>query len=185
MVEGTLEDVDSLTAAVTGADALIVSVTGPIKDNTFAQRTLPGIVKAAQNGGVDRLVYVSAFGAGDTAEKASGFARLIYRSLLKGFFADKAKAEQILPSSGLKWTTVYPVNLKEATALPAMTVKPLSDIKKVPGLPTLPFTNLAKALVDIAASETPAGHRLVVTTPKGWKPARRDVVPGRDDSIAI
>jgi Zn/Cd-binding protein ZinT len=53
-------------------------------------------------------VLVSAFGAGDTAAKASGFARLVYRTVLKGFLADKAVAERALSESGLNWTTVYP-----------------------------------------------------------------------------
>ena len=89
-----------------------------------------------------------------------------------GFLGDKGKAEQILPGSGLNWTTVYPVNLKEAAVLPSAAVKPPSGIGKVPGLPTLPFTNLAKALVDIAANETLAGQPMVVTTPNGWQQVR-------------
>ncbi len=53
-------------------------------------------------------VLVSAFGAGDTAEKASGFARLIYRTVFGKFFADKAASDAMLTASGLDHTIVYP-----------------------------------------------------------------------------
>ena len=171
VVQGELDDIDALGAAIGGADALVVSVTGPVKDKTFAQRTLPDIIKAAQESGVGRLVLVSAFGAGDTAEKASGFARIIYRTLLRGFFDDKAKAEKLLPATGLPWTVVYPVNLKDAPTLDSAAVKPLDEVRKVPGLPTLPFGNVARALLDVATNAEYAGQRVLVTTPKGWTPA--------------
>jgi len=150
---------------------LIVTITGPVRDKTFAQRTLPGIIKAAQDAGTGRLVLVSAFGAGDTASKASGFARLIYRTALKGFLDDKAAAEKLLPASGLAWTIVYPVNLKDAPALDSAAVKLLSNVRRVPGLPTLPFANAAKALVEVTVNAEYTCQRVLVTTPAGWKPA--------------
>lgn len=170
-VQGAIEDTEALTAAITGADALIVAITGPIKDKTFAQRTLPAILDAASEAGVARLVLVSTFGAGDTAGKASGFARLIYRTALKGFLADKAVAERMLTRSGLDWTIVYPVNLKEAPAHPDWSAVPLDKVRKVPGLPTLPFANVAKTLVELATDIAPAGRRVLVTTAKGWRSA--------------
>lgn len=171
-VKGAAEDTAVLAAAAAGADALLVSITGSTKDATFMQRTLPKIVAAAEQAEVTRIVLVSAFGAGDTAEKASGFARLIYRSVLGKFFGDKAASDRQLQASGLDWTIAYPVNLKDAAALPeGATVKQLAQVGKVPGLPTLPFDNVATALVSIITDPTAIGQRLLITTPKGWKPA--------------
>ena len=83
---------------------------------------------------MSRIVLISAFGAGDTAKKASGFSRLIYRTALAKFFADKAASDKLLQASGLEWTIVYPVNLKDAPALPeGAVVKPLNEVGKVPG----------------------------------------------------
>jgi len=172
VVGGRLDDVDALSRAADGADALIVSVTGPTKDAGFMQRTLPGLVEASRRAGVRRFVLVSAFGAGDTAAKASWFARLIYRTVLGRFFGDKAASERLLPGSGLDYTIVYPVNLKDAPALPRASVVPLEDVAKVPGLPTLPFGNVATALVDIATDPARSGQRLLITTPTGWRPVR-------------
>lgn len=168
-VQGAIEDTAALTDAITSADALVVAITGPIKDTTFAQRTLPAILDAASEAGVARLVLVSAFGAGDTADKASGFARLIYRTVLKGFLADKAVAERLLAGSGLNWTTVYPVNLKDGPAHPDWSAVPLDKVRKVPGLPTLPFGNVARTLVELATDTAPTGRRVLVTTAKGWR----------------
>lgn len=170
--KGSAEDTAALAAAARGADAILVSITGPMKDATFMQRALPKITAAAKQAGVSRIVLVSAFGAGDTAEKASGFARLIYRTVLGKFFGDKAASDKLLQSSGLDWTIAYPVNLKNAATLPeGAAVKPLAQVGKVPGLPTLPFDDAAAALVAVVTSSATVGQRLLITTPKGWKPA--------------
>lgn len=170
-VKGELDDTAALAAAISGADALIVSITGPIKDKTFARRTTATIIEAARTAGVPRVVLVSAFGAGDTAAKASGFARLIYRTVLRGFLDDKAAAEQLLAGSGLDWTVVFPVNLKDAPARQDWTAVPLDDVKKVPGLPTLPFDNAALTLVELAGDRSAIGQRILITTTTGWKAA--------------
>lgn len=172
VVEGAIEDAAALAAAARGADAILVSITGPMKDTSFMQRTLPTIIGAAEQADVSRIVLVSAFGAGDTARTASGFARLIYRTVLGAFFRDKAAADALLQASGLDWTIAYPVNLKETASLPdGAAVKQLSQVRKVPGLPTLPFDDAADALVDIVTDPATAGQRLLITTQQGWRPA--------------
>lgn len=171
-VEGAVEDVDRLTAAARGADTVLVSITGSMREASFMQRSLPGILQAVERAGVRRILLVSVFGAGDTAEKASGFARLVYRTALGRFLADKAAADRLLQDSGLEWTIAYPVNLTDAPALAAATVKPLAEVGTVPGLPTLPMDNAAAALLDIITDQGTIGARLLITTPKGWRAAR-------------
>ncbi|MFJ2620745.1 NAD(P)-dependent oxidoreductase [Glutamicibacter sp. NPDC087344] len=134
--KGSAEVLDTLATAAHGADALLVSITGSMKDTTFMQRTLPHITAAASHTGVSRKILVHVLGAGDTARQASGFARMVYRSVLCKFFDDKAVADQKLPASDLEWTIVYPVNLNDAPAMPERaTVKELSHVKSIPGLP--------------------------------------------------
>ncbi|MBO1902227.1 SDR family oxidoreductase [Leucobacter weissii] len=171
-VRGAAEDADALAAAARGADALLVTITGSTRDATFMQRTLPKVIDAAKRAGVDRIVLVSAFGAGDTAEKASVLARLIYRTVLRRFFGDKAASDRLLQTSGLDWTIVYPVNLRDAAALRGAAVEPLNEVAAVPGLPTLPFDDVADALVGIVADSGAVGERLLITTPEGWRPLR-------------
>lgn len=173
VVAGSLDDASTLADAVRGADVVVSAVGGPAKDKTFMQRTLPTIVAGLEQAGVDRFVLVSAFGVGDTAAKASWFARLIYRTVISSMFADKAASEAILPGSALRWTIAYPVNLKNAPALASETVEPLDEVGSVPGLPTLPFANAGRALVEIATNPEYVGKRVLVTTPTGWRPASR------------
>lgn len=171
IAKGDAADVTAMAAAAKSADAVIVAITGSTKDATFMQRTLPKVIEAVKQTNVGRLVMVSVFGAGDTAQKASWFARLIYRSLLGKFLADRAASDEVLQHSGLDFTIVYPVNLKNAPALPATAIERLDRVAKVPGLPTLPFANAAAALVRIASDPGYSGQRVLVTTPNGWRSA--------------
>lgn len=172
IVVGDASDADAVATASAGADVVIVSITGAMKDATFMQRTLPAIIDGATRAGAGRLVLVSAFGAGDTARKASGVARLIYRVALAKFMSDKAAADALLMNAGIEHTIVYPVNLKNAPALPSAAIRRLDDVDRVPGLPTLPFENTGQALVDIATDASLAGARVLVTTPRGFSPRR-------------
>ncbi len=169
---GQLDDVEAMTGAARGADAVIIAVTGPMKDRTFMQRSLPSILEAVRAAGAGRVVLTSVFGAGDTAQKASWFARGIYRTALRGFLADKEAADRLLIDSGLEHTIVYPVNLKDAPVREEAAVEPLETVASVPGLPTLPFDAAAAALLRVAQDPDTAGRRLLITTRKGWKPAR-------------
>ncbi|WP_406326883.1 NAD(P)-dependent oxidoreductase [Streptomyces sp. NBC_00203] len=173
VVQGSLDDRSAMAKAFAGSDAVISAIGVALrakKPIDLMQRTLPVITAAAQDAGVERFVLVSAFGVGDTAAKASFLGRLVYRTVVAAIFKDKELSEKSLPASGLNWTIVHPVNLKEAPAAPAATVKRLEQVAKVPGLPTLPFANVASALVDIAGDRGLAGQRVLVTTEKGWQP---------------
>lgn len=172
VAQGEATDVAALTAAATGADAVLVSITGSTRDAGFMQRALPPVVEATRQAGVRRLVLVSAFGAGDTAEKAAWFMRIAYRTALGRFFGDKAAADTLLAGTDLDWTIVYPVNLKDAAPLATQTVKDLQDVASVPGVPTLPFTNAARGLLQVVTDPSTARRRILVTTPDGWRPVR-------------
>ncbi len=92
--------------------------------------------------------------------------------MLAGFLADKAAADRVLQATDLDWTIAYPVNLKDAPALPAA-IKPLAEVGTVPGLPTLPMDNAAAALLDIISGPATTRARLLITTPDGWRAAQQ------------
>ncbi|MEW1718240.1 NAD(P)-binding oxidoreductase [Streptomyces sp. NPDC093109] len=172
VVGGSLDDRPAMAKAFAGADVVISAIGVALrakKPVDLMRRTLPVITDAVKDAGVERFVLVSAFGVGDTAAKASFVGRLVYRTVVAAIFQDKEAAEEGLAATGLNWTIVHPVNLKEAPAVPAVTVRRLDRVARVPGLPTLPFENVARALVEIAADRDASGQRLLVTTEKGWK----------------
>ncbi|MFB7337801.1 NAD(P)-dependent oxidoreductase [Streptomyces adustus] len=174
VVQGSLDDQAAMTSAFTGSDAVIscIGLRPPAKKPVdLMQRTLPLITAATKEAGAQRFVLVSAFGVGETAAKGSLLARSIFSTIVASIFRDKALSEQILPATGLNWTTVYPVNLKEGKNGPKAVVKPLDQVGKIPGLPTLTFATTASTLLDIAANDAMSGRRVFITTEKGWKPA--------------
>ncbi|MFT8357084.1 MAG: NAD(P)-binding oxidoreductase [Bifidobacterium aquikefiri] len=170
IVKGNAEDTVALTEAAKGSDAIIVAITGAIKDTSFMQRNIASIVKAAKAAHVRRIILVSAFGAGDTADKAAWFMKLAYRTVLGKFFRDKAAADAFLEQSGLDYTIVYPVNLKDAPASFNVIAKPLAEVAKVPGMPTLPFASVAQEIVAILSDPHSIGQRMLITTARGWTP---------------
>lgn len=173
VIQGTLEDEAALTRAFDGVDAVISAIGVPLKAKkpvTLMRNSLPTIAAAVKAAGVPRFVLLSAFGTGDTAAKASPFARLIYGTAVKAILEDKELSERSLSSAGLNVTTVYCVNGRDKPAGPPAAVKSLEQVAKVPGLPTLSFTDIAAALLDIAADDSLVGRRVLVTTQKGWKP---------------
>jgi uncharacterized protein YbjT (DUF2867 family) len=174
LIEGSLDDLPALTAALSGVDVVVCSIaprtamSAARKPTDFMQTLLPGILTAVKE--VDaRLVLVSAFGVGQSVDKASSLARFAYRTLTKGLFEDKRRSEILLPTSGIDWTVVLPVNLNNAKPLDAVTVKDIDTVTKVPGLPTLPFANAAAGILQIATDPSTSGKHLLITTPTGWK----------------
>jgi putative NADH-flavin reductase len=177
VARGSVEDLATMAAAFAGADAVISCVGIPMtpriifKGTDFQQRTLPLILSALHQAKVKRFVLMSSFGSGDTAEKASPLARImIYKSMAKRMFDDKALAERALVNASANWTAVYPVTLKKGPAIASPRVIPLNEVSQVPGMPILPFANVATVLVELAGSNDHAGQRLLITTPDGWRP---------------
>lgn len=70
----------------------------------------PRIVGAMEEAGVDRVVWLSGLGVGDTLAQVPALPRLSYRALRR-VYADKAAGEELLRRSPLAWTLVYPVML--------------------------------------------------------------------------
>jgi uncharacterized protein YbjT (DUF2867 family) len=172
---GSVEDLSSLRPAFAGADAVIsclgarMSPRIMFRGTDFQRRTLPLILSALEQAKVNRFVLMSSFGAGELAAKASLFPRILFYSVIaKKLFDDKAIAERSLEGCGANWTAVYPVTLKKGPPVASVDVVPLSKLHHVPGLPVVPFANVAKILVSLAANQDQPRQRLLVTTPGGW-----------------
>lgn len=172
---GLLDDLASLRAAFAGADAVISCLGARMTPRImfhgtdFQRRTLPLILSALEHADVKRFVLMSSFGSGDTAAKASLFPRILFYSVIaKKLFDDKAIAERSLAGCDANWTAVYPVTLKKGPPIDSVDMVPLSKVREVPGLPVVPFANVAKVLVRLAANQDHSRQRLLVTTPGGW-----------------
>ncbi|MFE7276216.1 NAD(P)-dependent oxidoreductase [Streptomyces sp. NPDC057623] len=84
-------------------------------DGLFTRASAAVLVAAAQTG-VSRLVWLSSFGVGHTFDWSSATRKLIYTTLLRSLYADKAIADDGIRSSGLDWTVVLPTKLTNGPA---------------------------------------------------------------------
>jgi uncharacterized protein YbjT (DUF2867 family) len=111
-------DDPGIGAAVAGHEAVLsaLGVGRSLRSHGFMARATPRIVSAMEQADVDRLVFLSAFGVGDTAPRAPWTFKLMFRLMLSDIYADKAAAEAILRRSEPNWTIVAPVILTDRPA---------------------------------------------------------------------
>jgi putative NADH-flavin reductase len=109
---GDATDSRGLEAPMAGQDAVLSALgAGNSLRSEIASRAIAALIAAMRAQGLRRIIYLSAFGVGETFEQSSLVQRLAYRTLLRQVFADKAKADAMLRQSGLDWTLVYPTVL--------------------------------------------------------------------------
>lgn len=171
VVRGSTSDPGAVAHAARGADVVVVSLTGKTRDGTLMQARLPSIIRGLKRAGSPRLVLVSAFGAGDTIDKAPWYMRLVYRYVLGRIMHDKTASDNLLMASGIPWTIIYPVNLKNSVATGTAVSLRLDQVTKVPGLPILAFDDAAAAILAAAEDPDTQGSQIIVTTAKGFRRA--------------
>jgi len=109
---GDATDARALEGAMRGQHAVLSALgAGNSLRSEIASRAVAAVVPAMQAHGVKRIIYLSAFGVGNTYEQATLVQRVFFRTLLGQIFADKAKADAMLRASALDWTLVYPTLL--------------------------------------------------------------------------
>jgi putative NADH-flavin reductase len=164
VVAGDVLDPVPLAEAMRGHDA-VVSMLGvrSLAPHDFSAKSTTAIVAAAEGSGVRRVVLMSAFGTGETIDKASTGARLMFRSAAKGIQDDKAAGEEVLVASALDWTIAYPVVLSNGPATGYHAVD-LAELDHVPGLPRISRADVAAFLLKAASGEKWSRRKVVLTS---------------------
>jgi putative NADH-flavin reductase len=165
---GQLDDMPALKAAIDGADAVLVCLgthgKRMKKSVDLMQKSVPSIIKAMKEVNVPRLVLESAYGVGDTACTAGLLARLVYKMVVGAIYQDKERSEALLPDSKLKWTVVYPVMLTDGAPADAVEVRPMTQVRKVAGLPKISRADVARVMLDAVRDERTIGQKLLVSS---------------------
>jgi uncharacterized protein YbjT (DUF2867 family) len=165
---GQLDDMLALKAAINGVDAVLVCLGTHgkrMKKNVdLMQKSVPLIITAMKDANVSRLVLESAYGVGDTVRTAGFIARLVYKTLVGAIYQDKERSEALLPGSGLKWTSLYPVILTDGPLADAVEVRPMNQVHKVAGLPKVSRADVARIMLDAARDDRTIGQKLLVTS---------------------
>jgi putative NADH-flavin reductase len=112
-VSGDATDPAALAQAVTGADAVIMTLGVPrdlraLKPTTLFSASTRALIPVMEQAGVRRLLAVTGFGAGDSYRCLSLPERIVFNVVLGRAYADKAVQEDLIRASGLDWTIARP-----------------------------------------------------------------------------
>jgi putative NADH-flavin reductase len=109
-VQGTVLSVEDLKKAITGTDAVLVTIgTKKKKGTTLFSDAAKAIVKATSDLNYDgNVIIVTGFGVGESAGYLSFFLRLIINLLLKDQYTDKTRMQEIITNSQMNWEIVMP-----------------------------------------------------------------------------
>ncbi|QQO77130.1 NAD(P)H-binding protein [Actinomyces sp. HMT897] len=153
---------DDVARAAEGQDVVIVTLGRgrSLKPEGLFTGAATAVVEAMQRTDVKRLVWLSAYGVGETIRTASLLQRLAYRTLVRRIYADKAASERILRASGLEWTIVYPTVL---TNNPARGTYRVAESMKMRGMPRISRADVG-AFIHKAAHDSAWIRRDAVIT---------------------
>ena len=108
VVQGDVTDPSACRAALTGADAGIITL-GNGRHGSVREAGTRAVVDAMQQLGVRRLVCQSTLGVGASRDNLNLFWRYVmFGALLRQAYADHVRQEEVVTSSGLDWTIVRP-----------------------------------------------------------------------------
>jgi putative NADH-flavin reductase len=117
IITGDAIDKMAVAKAIHDADMVVSALGGPPKGTQIAveellQNATQNIVEAMTEYKVNRLLYVSAWGVGDSRGYTTAMFRYIIQPLaVKAEYANKEIQEQIVSTSNLNWTLVRPTIL--------------------------------------------------------------------------
>jgi putative NADH-flavin reductase len=108
VVQGEVTHLDTVVDAVTGHDAVIVTLGAGRKGNVRGPGTAT-IIRAMERAGVRRLIVQSTIGIGDSRASLNFYwKRLMFGLLLRPAYADHIEQEQHVIGSDRDWTIVRP-----------------------------------------------------------------------------
>ncbi|MDX1625883.1 MAG: SDR family NAD(P)-dependent oxidoreductase [Wenzhouxiangellaceae bacterium] len=116
-LDGNALDASSVEAALDSVDAVVQALGVKLNPGTvlggtdlFSESTRI-LVPAMEAQGVERLLVVTGYGAGDSGDTMNPINRLGFSAVFARIYADKSKQEALIKDSGLKWTIARPVAL--------------------------------------------------------------------------
>ena len=112
---GDAGDSPKMVDAMRGQDAVISALGRGLsfKSEHLMERSVPEILSSMKTAGVRRMVFMSAWGVGDTKQDAPLLPKIFFNTLLRGIYADKLAGDKLIRKSDLDWTIVLPTKLDD------------------------------------------------------------------------
>ena len=153
VIIGSVLDKAVLTKALEGTDAVIsaLGVGNSLKSNNLISNAVSTLIPAMSATGVKRVIFLSAFGVGETFKQASLIQKIAFRLFLKDLYADKTKADEQLRSSNLDWTLVFPAKLTNGPRTGKYTV---GEKLKMKGFPSISRADVADFMLKQLADKS-------------------------------
>ncbi|WP_109471141.1 NAD(P)-dependent oxidoreductase [Ornithinimicrobium cavernae] len=108
VVEGDVTDPVACRAALTDADAVIITL-GNGRHGAVREAGTRAVVEAMHKAGVRRLICQSTLGVGTSRANLNLLWRhVMFGALLRKAYADHVAQEEVVTASGLDWTIVRP-----------------------------------------------------------------------------
>jgi putative NADH-flavin reductase len=164
-VAGDFHDANAVRDAVAGHDAVIITASvSSLSDfkatPDYFSRGTRHCIEAMKELGVERLVVLSAQGAGESRASANLLLRIVaIDGFLRRAFRDHDVQERLTMESGLDWTIARPSRLTDGPALGRYT-RDERPGGKVPG--SISRADVADFLVEACASPELAGKAFLL-----------------------
>ncbi|MET7617327.1 NAD(P)-binding oxidoreductase [Streptomyces sp. NPDC005408] len=158
---GDVIDEQEIASAAVSQDAVLSTMgSGKSLTSDIVGRTVDALIPAMHEAGVDRLIFLSAFGVNETYSQASWQQRFLYRTMLRKIYPDKGQADRKLLASGLDVTLVYPVTLTNKPFTGTYRVGDHVDIK---GLPSISRADVAHFMLTQLTDATWSRRTAILT----------------------
>lgn len=146
VIQGDVLDKNVLIKALEGKDAVLsaLGVGKSLKSNDLISNVVSILIPAMNATNVKRLIFISAFGVGETFIQADFIQKIIYKLFFKDVYLDKSKADDQIRKSTLEWTLVYPVLLTDGPGTGKYKVGEKLHMK---GIPKISRTDLAEFML--------------------------------------
>ena len=156
-------DSSTVRGAFANQDAVVstIGLGKSFKSGGLIAKAAPVIIAAMREHGVRRLIFISAFGIGPTWQDTPLVPRLFMRTLLRDIYADKAAGEQVIRSSGLDWTIVYPTGLTDG---PRTNAARVGEHLSLRGFPSVARADVAATLLKQLDDRSFVGKGILVSS---------------------
>ena len=113
MHQGDVKDFIAVEKAVSGQDAVLsaLGASSPFKYDPVVVEGVGNIIKAMEQSGIKRFIYLSFIGVKESRKDAPIFIKYIASKILRTEIAGHEAKENMIKQSNLAWTIVRPATL--------------------------------------------------------------------------
>lgn len=134
VVQGDVGDLAAIQRALPNQDAVLsaLGVSKPLRKDPIVVQGVRNIIRAMEQTGVARFIYLSAFGVRESRSDAGFLIRNVIASVVRHELSDHEEKEQLIRNSSLNWTIVQPPILtngpRKGVYRTGVAIKPASPI---------------------------------------------------------